>query len=126
LVGHLVLAAADFDRDTFAQQSEEIKEMARVITLYVSENDWALNFSEVRNGYPRVGQGVLGSVFRDMFTIDATAADASLFALWHDYDRSRAVMTDIHSLLTYNSPPDQRVGLEKRQTGELPYWYMRP
>ncbi|MCB2101773.1 MAG: alpha/beta hydrolase, partial [Rhodobacterales bacterium] len=57
LFDQVILTAPDVDSDYFAEMSAEIKNLARRVTLYASENDKALSLSnELHGGHPRAGQ----------------------------------------------------------------------
>ncbi|MCU6502289.1 alpha/beta hydrolase [Rugamonas sp. A1-17] len=55
--GQVILAAADIDRDLFAQLAPNYLKVAERTTIYLSPYDFAVHASELVHLYPRVGCG---------------------------------------------------------------------
>jgi esterase/lipase superfamily enzyme len=108
--GQIILAAADVDADTFRQLAKAYTEVASRTTLYVSKHDLAVEASRWLHGFPRAGLMPPAMVLPGIDTINVT--DVDLTMLGHGYvAEARAVLTDMHALITRGAPPDQRFGL---------------
>lgn len=128
---NVVFAAADVDADVFAYavKTDAITTLAHRTTLYVSDNDRALQASEVFHGrtYRRAGQGGEGRLsLPGVETIDVSLNDMS--ALGHGYAQgNRAVITDLHLLLVHDLPARKRNLLYVPNEHGLPVaWLIRP
>jgi esterase/lipase superfamily enzyme len=108
--GQIILAAADVDADTFRQLAKAYAEVANRTTLYVSKRDLAVEASRWLHGFPRAGLMPPALVLPGIDTVNVT--DVDLTMLGHGYvAEARAVLTDMHALITRGAPPDQRFGL---------------
>ncbi|MCP5368796.1 MAG: alpha/beta hydrolase [Hyphomicrobiales bacterium] len=127
LFDQVILTAPDVDSDYFAEMSGEIRNLARRVTLYASENDRALTLSnELHGGHPRAGQsGPDILVLPQVDTVDMSRVETD--ALGHSYfgDHSGAIY-DIFSLLWRNLPPEQRCGMKATPKGDLKFWTFVP
>lgn len=139
-VGNIVLAAPDVSITRFEAVTDVLIAAADRLTLYASEYDRALACSRLLNDNPRAGEGgsVL-TVFAGIDTIDASDVEkpTGVFdTFWsylgicregHSYvANNRTVVTDISTMLKFGASPDDRLGLEKLQKSNLPYWRLRP
>lgn len=106
---HLVLAAADIDADTFRELAATLQKVSGHITLYESSKDKALRASKKIHGNPRAGEPLL--IIPGMDTIDATTVNTDF--LGHSYfSETWTVLSDIHSILSKDTPPRERFGLD--------------
>ncbi|MGY3120313.1 esterase/lipase superfamily enzyme [Bradyrhizobium sp. S3.14.4] len=109
MVGELVMAAPDVDRDQFLQMGPIVRKITKGMTLYASSADKALALSRIPARVPRAGdvapQGPI--VLPDIETIDVTAIGDEIFGLNHtEFASNRAVIDDM-KLLIWNGmrPP---------------------
>ena len=111
LLEQLVLAAPDIPADGFRERFlKTLPQLARRVTLYVSDNDKALRASaRFRTGIPRAGllDGGLMSISEPRFdVVDATLLPADF--LDHSYyATNHSMLADIYCLL-HGSPADGR------------------
>lgn len=111
LVDNLVLIAPDMDFDIFVQHLPQIRDVARTISIYVSDRDLPLALSAELHGYPRLGQSgndvsaldgievIDVSAFSGIGDIDIPGAPASALS-GHIYHLSnRDIAADIATLL---------------------------
>ena len=104
----LVLAAPDISAEDFRDQFlKTLPQLAKRVTLYVSDNDKALRTSAgLRDGIPRAGllEGGLMSVSEPGFeVVDATPLPADF--LDHSYySNNRSMLADIYCLLGGSAP----------------------
>lgn len=120
-LNQIVLAAPDVDRDIFTNLANEIKGIAKGVTLYASSNDNALIISrQVAGGVPRAGEvpaeGPL--VLDGIDTIDVSAASTDVLAVKHNtYAERKELLTDIGALFrTGVRPPKARFPLYETVT----------
>jgi esterase/lipase superfamily enzyme len=108
--GQIVLAAADVDADVFRQLAKAYGEVSSRTTLYVSKRDLAVGASRWLHDFARAGLMPPTLVLPGIDTINVT--DVDLTMLGHGYVAdARAVLTDMHALITRGAAPDQRFGL---------------
>jgi esterase/lipase superfamily enzyme len=120
--GQIILAAADVDADVFRQLSAAYAEVAARTTLYVSKRDLAVEASRWLHAFPRAGLMPPVLVAPGIDTVNVTDVDLTL--LGHGYvAEARAVLTDMHALITQGAAPDRRFGLRAttNEAGER-YW----
>jgi esterase/lipase superfamily enzyme len=118
-LSQIILAVADVDADLFRQYAKAYAEFASRTTLYVSKRDRAVEASNWLHGFACAGLMPPTLVLPGIDTVNVT--DVDLTALGHGYVAdARAVLTDIHALITRGAPPDQRFGLRPTttETGE--------
>jgi esterase/lipase superfamily enzyme len=127
VISQVILAAPDVDADNFANLAQQIKGLAKGVTLYAAANDRALLVSRNFWGHYRAGDvpatGPL--VVAGVDTIDVTAASTDVFALNHsDYAQNNDLLTDIGKLIaTGLRPPDVRFDrLKPVNAGKNEYW----
>jgi esterase/lipase superfamily enzyme len=128
-ISELVLAAPDVDKDVFMKKADEIRSVAKNITMYASSADKALLASDkkawgARLGYidshgPHLAEGVE--------TIDVTAVGDDMLGLDHStFSGSRSVLDDLGRLIrstTHQSPIDRSPTLQFMPDKEhVKYW----
>lgn len=122
--GQIIFAAPDLDAGLFGAMMPTIRPLAQRITLYGSENDWALVASRKLHGdAPRAGEGGADSLaLAEVDTIDMSDLGEDMLA--HSYiANDSSVLLDLVTLFWRNVPPDLRCGLiPSRQTGEITVW----
>ncbi|WP_224407715.1 alpha/beta hydrolase [Afifella sp. IM 167] len=115
----IIFAAPDVDAGLFAEMATTIRPLGRRLTLYASNEDWALAVSRKLHGdAPRAGQGgenILATPVVDSVDMSLLGEDM----LKHGYfaDDSSALV-DLVSLFWQNPDPAQRCGLELRESSE--------
>ena len=121
-LAHLVLAAPDIDADTFRELATMLQKLSARITLYESSRDMALLASKKIHGNPRAGEPLL--VIPGLDTIDASAIDTNF--LGHSYfSDTWPLLSDIHSILFEDQPPERRFGLAAREDPAGRYYAFR-
>lgn len=116
LFDQVIFAAPDVDQGLFAEMVSTIRPIARRLTLYASEEDWALEASRKLHGSaPRAGQGGIGALNHpDIDTIDMTGLGEDMLA--HSYvSNDRSAILDISTLFWLNPDPGVRCGLVPRE-----------
>ena len=120
----VVFAAPDVDAGLFAEMMPTIRPLARRMTLYASENDWALATSRHLHGdAPRAGQGGEDTlVLAQIDSLDMSELGDDMLA--HGYFASdRSALADLAALFWRNVDPADRCGLEKvPHEGGLATW----
>ncbi|WP_316858927.1 alpha/beta fold hydrolase [uncultured Cohaesibacter sp.] len=115
LFGQVFFAAPDVDAGLFVEMAKTIRPVAKRLTLYTSEEDWALKTSrELHGNAIRAGQG--GSeqaVSANFDTIDMTGLGSDMLSHSYFADDSSAI-ADMMSLIWRNANPDKRCGLVKQ------------
>jgi esterase/lipase superfamily enzyme len=118
---HVVFAAPDIDPLTFGSFAQVFAEKCERCTLYASSRDLALKASSWIYRRARAGSaaGMLSEYGVD--AIDVTKVDDSM--LGHSYfSDKRVLLTDLSTLLSKDSAPEQRFGLTKVPFGSGHYW----
>ena len=112
LFDQVVFAAPDVDAGLFAAILPTIRPLARRMTLYASENDWALVASRKLHGdLPRAGQGGADMITNaDVDSVDMSALGEDMLAHGYFAD-DRSALVDLASLFWRNIAPAQRCGL---------------
>lgn len=127
-INQIILAAPDVDRDNFENIANEIKGLAKGVTLYAAGNDRALNVSRRFNGgIPRAGDVPAAGpmILSGIDTIDVTSAGLEGLYLNHSsYAENNALLADIGLIIqTGERPPDKRFPLlQKITTDKGDYW----
>lgn len=121
--GQLVFTAPDVDRDYFIDALDSLKHAADRVTLYASNNDYALRSSQMLHGAPRAGTA--GDVIiriAGLDSIDMSAVPADV--LGHAYFAANAgAIFDIFRLLWRGDAPPDRCGMSDRKAaGALAVW----
>ncbi len=126
--GQIVFAAPDVDLGLFAEILPTIRPLAQRMTLYASENDWALVASRKLHGdSPRAGQGgpdILAAAGID--SVDMSELGEDMLA--HGYFAGdRSALVDLVSLIWRNLDPQNRCGLRRDVLGDgLSVWRYEP
>ncbi len=128
LFGQILFAAPDVDAGLFSEMIRTIRPLAQRLTLYASEQDWALVSSRKLHGNaPRAGQGGANTLTsEDIDSIDMSELGEDMLAHSYFADDNSA-LADMVTLFWRNADPDRRCGLEKSQvvTGTIRTWQYR-
>ena len=104
VMGQLIMAAPDVDRDQFVQDIPKIKQLFRGLTLYASSADKALAASKiVAGGIPRAGDVPINGpiVLPGLETLDVSALGEEMFGLNHTtFAQARPLIDDIQLILS--------------------------
>lgn len=126
--GQVLFAAPDVDADLFRAMLPTFAPLAERLTLYASENDWALVTSQRLHGdAPRAGQGGT-DLLRDpaIDSIDMSELGEDMLA--HSYFADGAsALADMLTLFWRNPDPPRRCGIVSQETGpaDVPGWQYR-
>ena len=115
--GQIILAAADIDRDFFAEFAPNYLKVSDRTTVYLSPYDYAIGLSDIVHDYPRVGCGsspqvVIPGIDSVVSTIPSDFPGHAYFA------GSLPVLTDVKNLILRNQPARQ--GKDWTKAGD--YW----
>ncbi len=119
----IILAAPDISARTFKDQiAPKMIEASRNVTLYVSNDDKALQASKAIHANPRAGEaGENMLIIKGIDTIDATGVDTSLLA--HSYfAEARSIISDLLSIIRDGIRPESRKTLKKVTSPKGTYW----
>ncbi|MEO1067360.1 MAG: alpha/beta hydrolase [Pseudomonadota bacterium] len=121
----VIFAAPDVDADLFGEMVKTIRPLANRLTLYASEEDWALKVSRKLHGdAPRAGQGGGDTLISPVVdSIDMSELGEDMLA--HSYFAGDAsALVDLLSLFWQNAAPEKRCGLEAsfRKGSSIPIW----
>lgn len=115
VLGQVIFAASDVVAENFRDATSRIAKAASGLTLYASNNDWALTVSKlVRLGAPPVGFVPTGGapfVTAGIDSVDVSALDTSFWARNHStYADRKPLIDDMTKLFseTTRRLPDQR------------------
>jgi len=115
IFGQVVFTAPDVDRDYFTDAIQSLTGSAERITLYASDNDYALRSSQFFHGAPRAGTAgdiILKLAGVDSIDMSSVPADS----LGHSYFAANSgAIYDIFRLLWRGDPPPQRCGMSNRK-----------
>lgn len=118
---HVVLTAPDVDVDKFLLMEKSLRALAQTVTLYVSSNDLALNFSRSNfHKYRRLGDAKPAPVITNgVDTIDVSMVKTDFIG--HSYYQGEgSVVADIYYLINKDLKAlDRRLG----RVGEPPQRY---
>jgi len=123
IFGQIVFTAPDVDRDYFIDAIDSLRGTAELVTLYASDNDHALHYSQFVHGAPRAGTaGDVIIKLAGLDTIDMSAVPADI--LGHSYFAANSgAIYDIFRILWRGDPPPQRCGMSKpKDGGTLTVW----
>jgi esterase/lipase superfamily enzyme len=123
IFGQIVLTAPDVDRDYFTDAIQSLTGSAERVTLYASDNDYALRSSQLIHGAPRAGTaGDVIVKLTGLDSIDMSAVPAD--ALGHSYFAANSgAIFDMFRLLWRGEPPPQRCGMSNHKaSGTLIVW----
>jgi esterase/lipase superfamily enzyme len=119
--GQIILAAPDVDRDLFAELASAYVTLAQRSTLYVSENDRAIDASAWLYRSARVGLAPPVTVVPGIDTVNVSKVNLGL--LGHSYAAEiRPVLADIHQLLSGDTPPEKRFGIREAGSPGERHW----
>ena len=120
--GQFVLAAPDVDARKFQQLCASYRAVAERTTLYVSSRDFAVEASRWLHDFPRAGLMPPVTVAEGIDTVNVVNSDITL--LGHGYvAESRSVISDLHALIRFGRPPNERFGLQHQTTEHgTSYW----
>ena len=124
IFGQIVFTAPDVDRDYFTDAIQSLTGAAERITLYASDNDYALRSSQFLHGAPRAGTAgdiILKLAGVDSIDMSSVPADT----LGHSYFAANSgAIYDIFRLLWRGDPPPQRCGMSNRKAaGTFTVWW---
>jgi esterase/lipase superfamily enzyme len=124
-INQVVFAAPDVNAGVFRQFLDKIKGAAKRFTLYASSNDKPLKWSQWFRGLDRAGQGGAKLVLHpNLDSIDASSVSCGV--LDHSYyGATFTVLSDIHELFSYNSPPPRFAIRGPRNDGKGDYWEIK-
>jgi esterase/lipase superfamily enzyme len=123
VLNHLVLAAPDIDAGTFQQLALALKRVSKFVTLYASSSDRAIKLSQKLHKAPRAGALPL-VIVPGVDSIDASDLGAGWLA--HSYFTDNwPVLSDIHALLSSDTPAAKRFGLSEHSSEHGGYFVFR-
>lgn len=132
-ISELVMAAPDVDKNVYLSKADQIRSVAKNITLYASSADKALLASGDKTFGTRIGYvGPNGpSIFPGIETIDVTAVGDDMFGLNHStFSTSRVVLDDVGHLLRSlaHLAPDMRTPTLRLMPDKqhVQYWLYPP
>jgi esterase/lipase superfamily enzyme len=117
IFGQIVLTAPDVDRDYFTDAIQSLTGSAERVTLYASDNDYALHTSQIIHGAPRAGTaGDVIVKLAGLDSIDMSSVPAD--ALGHSYFAANSgAIFDMFRLLWRGEAPPQRCGMSNHKAG---------
>jgi esterase/lipase superfamily enzyme len=117
IFGQIVLTAPDVDRDYFTDAIQALTGSAERVTLYASDNDYALHTSQIIHGAPRAGTaGDVIVKLAGLDSIDMSSVPAD--ALGHSYFAANSgAIFDMFRLLWRGEAPPQRCGMSNHKAG---------
>ncbi len=123
----VLFTAPDLDAGLFSEMVRTIRRVAARVTLYASNNDWALVVSRQLHGdSARAGQGgeeILKA--EDVDSVEMSALGDDMLA--HSYYANNAsALTDILSLFWRDVPPEQRCGMKRTAGAKGEFWQYDP
>jgi hypothetical protein len=123
----VLFTAPDIDAGLFAEMMKTIRTVARRITLYASDRDWALVASRKLHGdAPRAGQGGQAIVHaEDVDAIDMSTVGDDMLAHSY-YANNPSALTDILALFWRDAAPAERCGMVETQGDNGSYWSYDP
>lgn len=123
----VIFAAPDVDMGLFAAMLPTIRPLAQRLTLYASDQDWALEASRKLHGnLPRAGQGGEQALIHDQIdTIDMSELGEDMLA--HSYvANDQSALLDISMLFWRDLDPQNRCGLAPKDPSlARPVWQYR-
>jgi serine/threonine protein kinase len=127
-LGQVIIAAPDVSQRRFRQRCGAYAG-ARRRTLYASKHDHALMGSRFLHARGRAGYIPPLMIVDDVDTVDTSIHGVALWALNHSvFGDTRALVSDIATLIRQGLGPEFRVGLDRRvdpESGKV-YWVCIP
>jgi hypothetical protein len=123
IFGQMMFAAPDVDRSYFLHAVQPLEAAAERVTLYASDNDYALRGSQLFHEGARAGTaGATIIRLSGLDTIDMSSVPSDL--LGHAYFAANSgAIFDLFRLLWRGDPPPQRCGMSGRDgNGPLSVW----
>lgn len=122
--GQVIFAAPDVDAGLFAEILPVMRPVARRMTLYASESDWALVASRSLHGdMPRAGQaGADTLAVEGLDTVDMSLLGADMLAHGYFAD-DRSALADLVAILWRDVAPGRRCGLVPHRTASRAWLY---
>jgi len=124
----VVMAAPDVDQETFRLNwAKQVLNLGIHFTLYASDRDLTMSFSETLQGGFRMGQGGKNLLkMRGLDVVDASAVTRDFFGLNHSYFGDQAsVLADLFYLLRQKKTPEKRPNLLRLDPPYFSVWAMR-
>ncbi len=112
VIGQLIMAAPDVDRDQYRQIAGKVSRIVAGMTLYASSADKAMLFSRKLAQGPRAGDVIDGipTIAEGIDAIDVTAIGDEILGMNHDtFAAKRSLINDIFLVLQGRSPPSDRL-----------------
>ena len=125
--GQVLFAAPDVDAGLFKEILPTIRPLAQRMTLYASEEDWALTASRKLHGdMPRAGIGGKDTLrAKQIDSVDMSELGEDMLSHSYFADDSSA-LADMVTLFWTNSAPQNRCGLHGDDApAEAPVWTYR-
>jgi len=126
--GQVLFAAPDVDAGLFREMLPTIRPIAKRLTLYASEEDWALSASRKLHGdAPRAGLGGEYTLTNPAIdSVDMSELGEDMLAHSYFADDSSA-LADMMTLFWQNTDPAGRCGLvmQDPDKGDAPVWHYR-
>jgi len=120
-IHQVVLAAADVDAAIMPMQGAATVANADRATSYVGDRDKALKLSRWIHSLDRVGLVPPAFTMRGLDTVLVNDSDLGAFS--HGYiGNSRAVLADVHALLTKNEAPSIRFSVRQTRIEGIQIW----
>lgn len=120
IFGQMMFAAPDVDRNYFLHAVRPLETAAERVTLYASDNDYALRGSQWLHEGPRAGTAGANIIrLSGLDTIDMSSVPSDLFGHAYFAANSGAIF-DLFRLLWRGDPPPQRCGMSDRGSNGLP------
>lgn len=120
-IHQIIFAAADVDAAIMPHQGKHAISNADRTTSYVGDRDQALMLSRLYHDFDRVGLVPPAFTMPGMDTV--LVNDSELGWLAHGYiGSSRAVLADVHALLTKNEPPEVRFSMRRHSIAGAELW----
>jgi len=123
IFGQMMFAAPDVDRSYFLHAVQPLEAAAERVTLYASDNDYALRGSQLFHEGTRAGTaGATIIRLSGLDTIDMSSVPSDL--LGHSYFAANSgAIFDLFRLLWRGDPPPQRCGMSSRGSNDpLSVW----
>jgi len=124
----VVMAAPDIDQDTFRLNwANQLLNLGIGFTLYASDRDLAMTFSETVQGGKRMGNGGASLLkIKGVDSVDVSAVTREFFALNHSYFGDQAtVLSDLFFLLRQGLPAEQRPRLRRIEPKSASAWILQ-